>query len=110
MEGIGAVTTSSPTSPTTACPCGSNAATAHPKPAHWISPTRTGSVGQPSTNAVHTSVPPLTDESTRSLETCSYTQAKPSLGRGAPVLPTALMLLRSKSFPGDSSAFWQLVR
>src|SRR5438874_753110 len=53
--------TSSPTSSISSLPPGSKARTAAPSARHCSSPRYTGSVGQPPTNAVHTSVPPLVE-------------------------------------------------
>ncbi len=61
MEGIGAVTTSSPSSPTSGVPSGERASTPQPSARQLISPSQTGTSGEPPTKAVHTSVPPETD-------------------------------------------------
>src|SRR5215469_12432628 len=89
MDGIGAVMTSSPTSPISGCPTGSYASTFAPRQRHAISPAFTGSSGEAPTNPVQTSVPPDTDCSCRLVLTASYTQVKPSGGSGAPVEPTS---------------------
>ena len=49
IDGIGTVTTSSPTSPVSGRPCSSHASTRVPRKRHWISPATTGLVGQPPT-------------------------------------------------------------
>jgi hypothetical protein len=59
IDGIGAVITSSPSSPTTGLPSGSNAAAATPSEGPAISPSTTGCHGPPWTIPEHTSVPPL---------------------------------------------------
>ena len=107
MDGIGSVTTSSPTSPVTGAPLSSKLATLQPRHRHWISPARTGSVGPPPMNAVNTSVPPLMEARSRSLLTRSYTQANPSGGNGAPVEPMERIALRSSAAPGSTPAFIQ---
>jgi hypothetical protein len=59
MDGIGSVMTSSPTSPISGLPSGSQASIFAPSERACSSPRYTGSVGTPPTNAVHMSVPPL---------------------------------------------------
>ena len=54
--------TSSPFSPRTGRPASSNTSTFMPRPAHWISPRQTGSVGQPPTKHETMSVPPEMDD------------------------------------------------
>jgi hypothetical protein len=71
IEGIGSVITSSPTSSIRLLPCSSQASTAQPSARHCSSPSYTGSSGQPPTNAVQTSVPPLVENSQTSEPTCS---------------------------------------
>src|SRR3954469_17612457 len=88
MLGIGAVITSSPSSPVTGRPTGSYASTLAPRARQAITPSVTGRRGAPPTKPVHTSVPPDSDCSCRSEPTSSYTQAKPSAVSGAPVEPT----------------------
>ena len=63
MDGSGRVTTSSPCSPMTDRPESSNASTLAPRKRQLISPATTGTSGLPPTNAVQTSVPPLTEVS-----------------------------------------------
>ncbi len=104
---MGRVMTSSPTSPTTPRPSGSNTSTAAPSARHCISPARTGSHGEVCTNAVHRSVPPLTLASSRSAPTASYTQAKPSGDSGAPVEPTVRTDDRSATSRGTRPADMQ---
>src|SRR2546426_7341749 len=89
IEGIGSVTTSSPTSSISECPCSSHDSTAHPSARHCSSPSYTGSSGQPPTNAVHTSVPPLVENSHTSAPTWRCTQRKLSGASGEPVEPIA---------------------
>ena len=71
IDGMGSVITSSPTSPTRDVPSGENESTAQPTIRHGITPARTGSDGAPPTNAVHTSVPPDSDDSATSDFTAS---------------------------------------
>src|SRR5690242_16968497 len=104
MEGMGSVRTSSPCSPTTDVPASSNASTFAPRYEHAISPERTGSSGDMPTNAVHTSVPPLTDPSSASCDTASYTHSKPSVGSGAPVEPMRRTRDRSAMAAGATPA------
>src|ERR1700733_1352832 len=100
--------TSSPTSSSTLRPCSFHACTAQPSARHCSSPSYTGSNGQPATNAVHTSVPPLVENSHTSLFTCSYTQRKLSGDIGEPVAPIARSAIKSKSRAGSIPAFSQL--
>ena len=58
MDGIGAVTTSSPTSPVTGLPAASKASTWAPRNRPAMIPARTGSRGLDPMNPVQTSVPP----------------------------------------------------
>jgi hypothetical protein len=69
MLGIGAVTTSSPTSSSTSRPFSSYAATAQANARVCNSPAYTGDSGMALAKAVHTSVPPLIEASSRSSET-----------------------------------------
>jgi hypothetical protein len=71
MDGIGSVRTSSPTCPTCAPPSSSKDSTLAPSARACSSPSYTGSVGTPPTNAVHRSVPPLVENSHVSDPTCS---------------------------------------
>jgi hypothetical protein len=71
MEGIGALSTSSPRSPITGRPRSSKASTFAPRQRQAISPACTGTSGEPATKAVQTSVPPDADTSSRSRPTCS---------------------------------------
>src|SRR5258708_36415693 len=107
MDGIGAVSTSSPTSPVTGRPEESNASTLAPRQDAAITPARTGSSGQGPTNPVHRSVPPEYEPRIRSwpsVATASYTQRKPSGGSGDPVEPIPRSLDRSSSTAGRSPA------
>ncbi len=70
MDGIGAVITSSPTSPVTGWPAALYASTFAPRHAPAMTPDRTGSSGLGPTKPVHTSVPPENEPSSRSLPTC----------------------------------------
>src|SRR4051794_36310282 len=79
--------TSSPTSFTSGRPSSLHDSTDAPRQRACSSPEYTGSSGQPPTNAVHRSVPPLVEKSQASGKR-SYTQSKPSTGRGEPVDPT----------------------
>src|SRR5437016_5524554 len=88
MDGIGLVITSSPTSSTSGRPAGSHASTDAPSMRACSSPSYTGSVATPPTNAVHMSVPPEVENSHRSGPRCSYSQSKPSGESGEPVEPT----------------------
>ena len=63
IDGSGAVSTSSPTSSIRESPSSSNASTLAPSERACSSPSYTGSVGTPPTNAVHMSVPPLVENS-----------------------------------------------
>ena len=63
MEGIGLVTTSSPTSPITGRPSAFQASSATPRFGAEISPAQTGVVGALPAKAPTTSVPPLVDAS-----------------------------------------------
>ena len=105
MLGSGSVRTSSPTWPTTGWPCSSKLSTLAPRARHWISPGWTGSSGQEVTNEVQTSVPPLVEPTSTSGATCSYSQAKPSGGRGEPVEPIECSADRSASRAGVTPAF-----
>ncbi len=69
IEGMGAVTTSSPTWLTIFSPRSSKAYTAQPSARDWISPAYTGSVGLPITKPVQTSVPPLPEATHKSFFT-----------------------------------------
>src|SRR6266851_3746090 len=109
MEGMGWVTTSSPVSSTTDLPLSSNASTAAPNARHWSSPARTGNSGQPATNALATSVPPLTDASHRSDLTEVYTHWKPPAGRGEPVEPMEMRLSRLWFLAGSRPALRQFM-
>ncbi len=66
IVGIGWVSTSSPCSPTTEFPASSNASTAAPRYLVGISPSQTGVIVLPPTNAEHTSVPPEIGDSSAS--------------------------------------------
>src|SRR5262245_50361047 len=110
IDGSGAVSTSSPVSPTTARPSGSNASTLAPSDAAWSSPAWTGSVGTPPTNALQTSVPPLNETSQTSGFTASYTQPKTSGASGEPVEPMARSRARSWSALGRMPAFMLAAR
>src|SRR5579884_4090598 len=92
---MGAVNTSSPTAFFTGLPESSKVSTLEPRNLHWILPDFTGSTGQPPTNAVHTSVPPLMEASQRSSFTFLYTHSKRSEERGEPVDPTPRSFFRS---------------
>src|SRR5664279_6296498 len=61
IEGIGAVTTSSPTSSVNDSPVRENASTRAPNARQEISPFQTGTVGAAPTSAVQMSVPPDSD-------------------------------------------------
>ena len=61
---------------------------AAPRQRHWISPARTGSVGQPLTKAEQTSVPPLVETGQTWAPTASRIQWKVSGGSGDPVEAT----------------------
>ena len=61
-------------------------------------------------NAVHMSVPPLTDDSSTSGPTASYTHSNPSAGRGAPVDPTDRRAVRSATSAGATPALRQASR
>src|SRR6185436_4797641 len=80
--------TSSPTSFTSGRPSSLHDSTDAPRQRACSSPEYTGSSGQPPTNAVHRSVPPLVEKSHRS-EKRSYSHSKASAGSGEPVDPTA---------------------
>src|SRR5947207_8353075 len=58
IDGMGSVMTNSPTSSMTGRPEGSQASAFTPKARAEISPSWTGSTGDPQTNDEHTSVPP----------------------------------------------------
>src|SRR5215469_6643810 len=108
MDGIGAVSTSSPTSPMTGLPAGSNASTLAPRHGPEITPARTGSSGDGPTNPVHRSVPPENEPSMRSddpVPSSSYTHRKPSGGSGEPVEPTPFSADRSCASAGRSPSF-----
>src|SRR5205085_11809763 len=106
--GRSAVSTSTPTSSITGWPASSKASTLAPSNRHCSSPAFTGSRGDPPTKAEHTSVPPLMEASHRSFLTCSYTHWKPSGGKGEPVDPMPLSLLRSYVRLGSIPAFMQV--
>ncbi len=107
MEGIGLVTTSSPTSSVTGRPWASHAWRSVPRQAAWSSPTWTGRVGTPPAKQLHTSVPPLTEAIHRSRATSSCSQRKPSGGSGEPVVATQPTADRSRSRPGWMPALRQ---
>jgi hypothetical protein len=107
---MGREITSSPCSPTRGRPSGSRASTAAPRYRQGISPARTGTSGQPPTNAEHTSVPPLIDDSATSGPSTSWTQRKPSAGSGAPVEPTARSAPRSATSLGRRPSLRQAMR
>src|SRR5688572_6617875 len=100
MHGMGRAITSSPTSPASGSPVALNANTSAPSARHWSSPLYTGKSGHEHTNAVHKSVPPLTEASSTSLDTLAYTHSKPSGGSGAPVEPTSVSALKSHAARG----------
>jgi len=85
MLGIGRVTTSSPTRPTTRLPVSSHASIATPRQPAETSPGHTGTVGAPPANAPTTSVPPLIETSGMWLPTFSDAQYEALAGRGDPV-------------------------
>src|SRR5579875_166983 len=105
IEGIGSVMTSSPTSPTSGSPDGDQDSTAQPSARAWSSPSHTGFVGTPTTNAVQTSVPPEVEKSHVSGPTSSYTHRNPSGESGEPVEPTARSAERSRPLRGETEAF-----
>src|SRR6188472_736913 len=107
IEGIGFVSTSSPTSSTTSAPRASYAATEAPSAAHDNSPSQTGTVGADSRNAVHGSVPPDIEQICTCRPTASAIQRKPSTDSGAPVEPKARTADMSSSSAGRSPAFRQ---
>src|SRR5262245_56633424 len=84
-------------------PAGSYASTRAPSARQEVSPSYTGSSGQPPRNPVHRSVPPDSDASSTS-PTFSYTQRKPSGGSGAPVEPTPRSAPRSATSRGTIPA------
>src|SRR3954471_16120306 len=97
--------TSSPVTPGGhGVPSGAYASSAHPSSRALISPARTGVIGVEPTNAVHTSVPPLIDDTGTPTRSC--TQRKPAAGRGAPVDPTQ----RSEPRAGRTSALRHVIR
>src|SRR3954468_4176626 len=110
IDGIAAVTTSSPTSSTTGVPSSRHASTRVPSSGHCISPAYTGDSGLPPTYGVQTSVPPLGASSHTSLLTCSYTQCHAGTGSGEPEDITQRRLDRSSSRPGSSPARCDAVR
>src|SRR5690606_5061713 len=97
IDGIGAVRTSSPTSPTTGLPSGSKDSTFAPRDRHGMTPALIGWSGVAPTHPVHASVPPENDP-TGTPGSCSATQANPSGGSGDPVEPTP----RSRSSPSGT--------
>src|SRR5258708_20563167 len=119
MDGIGAVSTSSPTSPVTGRPEESNASTLAPRQDAAITPARTGSSGQGPTNPVHMSVPPDNEPRIRSVRppgppsspgpppaaTASYTHRNPSGGSGDPVEPIPRSRARPWSAARPTPAF-----
>src|SRR5690606_37988598 len=74
---------------------------------HDSSPSHTGTSGDDPRNAVHTSVPPDTEQICTG-PTSSTIHRKPSTDSGAPVEPIARMADRSCSAAGRSFAFRQL--
>ena len=110
MLGMGSVMTSSPSWPMTGSPLSLNASTRAPRQRQEISPSYTGSSGEPPTKPVHTSVPPDSDASSTRSPTASYTQRKPSGGSGAPVEPTPRSADRSASSRGTTPALRQASR
>jgi hypothetical protein len=74
IDGIGRVTTSSPTSSTTGFPLASQASSATPSSGAEISPAHTGVVGALPANPLTTSVPPVVEASWTVSATCSATQ------------------------------------
>ncbi len=78
-------------------PSGVNASTAQPSRRQLISPARTGTSGEDPRKAVHTSVPPLIDDT--GTPTRSWTQRNPSAGSGDPVDPTQRRAPRVGSTP-----------
>src|SRR5256885_7541803 len=110
MLGIGAVMTSSPSWPMTGSPLSSNASTFAPRQRQEISPSYTGSSGEPPTNPVQTSVPPDSEDSRMCSPTASYTQRKPSGGGGAPVGPPPRSAARSAASFGTIPALRQASR
>jgi len=71
MDGIGSVITISPTSSTSGVPSGDQESTRTPRYGACISPAYTGSSGFVPMNALHTSVPPQSEPSSRSRLTLS---------------------------------------
>ena len=104
-DGIGRVSTSSPTSPTTALPDSSYASTLAARHAHCSSPALTGRSGHGPMKPVHRSVPPLNDPSSAVGLTLSYTHRKPSGLSGAPVEPMPFSSSRPYSTAGRTPAF-----
>src|SRR5882757_5478498 len=88
MDGIGCVTTNSPTWFTTFSPRSLNAYTAAPSARAWISPAYTGRMEAPATNPVQTSVPPLPDATHKSFLTLSYSHSMHSGVTGEPARAT----------------------
>ncbi len=107
MDGMGLVTTSSPTSSTTGSPWASQAWRSVPRQGAWSSPMYTGRVGIAPAKQLQTSVPPLTEAIHMSSATSSWIQRKPSGGSGEPVVATQRTRERSKSRPGWTSALRQ---
>src|SRR5882757_8003176 len=110
MDGIGAAITISPTSPTTGLPSGDQASIRTPRYGACISPAYTGNIGLVPLNALHTSVPPQSEPSSRSRLTLSYTQYQVDSGSGDPVLVIARRANRLCRSPGRVPAFSHRVR
>ena len=87
IDGIGAVITSSPTSPTTDRRSGENDSTLAPSARQEISPSQTGTIGAPPTKPVQMSVPPENDAIWMSATDLSWTQRNPLVDNGDPVDP-----------------------
>src|SRR5882757_6919928 len=110
MDGIGAASTISPTSPTTGLPSGDQASIRTPRYGACISPAYTGNIGLVPMNALQTSVPPQSEPSSRSRLMASYTQCQVDPGSGDPVLVIARRVDRSCRSPGRMPAFSHSVR
>src|SRR5689334_16123569 len=102
IEGIGLVTTNSPTSPRTGAPDSSQESSATPRNGAESSPGHTATVGTPPMNADTTSVPPLIEATCTPMLSANHFDDE--AGRDEPVMPMLRSADRSWVCAGRASA------
>ncbi len=110
MEGKGALQTSSPCCPSTACPASSKTSVFMPSPRHWISPRYTGCHGLPRQKHEMMSVPPEMDARCRSPLIFEYTKSYCSGASGEPVETIVRSAARSNAAAGAPPSFSSAAR